>query len=101
MSLHQLGISGSRPTPVNADVAILRPTELLKSLPKRRVAVLSFPVVLGKRLEHADAPHAVGLLRARRVRPRGRGATEQRNEIASSDHSITSSAAARSVGGTV
>src|SRR5262249_8693128 len=39
------------------------------------------------------------LLRARRERPRGR-ATEQQNEIAAPDHSITSSARASSVGGT-
>src|SRR5262249_29908839 len=40
------------------------------------------------------------LLRARRERPRGRAA-EQRDEGAAPDHSITSSAMARSDGGTV
>ena len=45
--------------------------------------------------EHADAP-----LRARRERPRRRRAAEQRDEIAAL-HSITSSAVAMSVGGTV
>src|SRR6516164_412912 len=39
------------------------------------------------------------LLRARRERPRG-CAAEQRDELASFDHSITSSARASSVGGT-
>jgi hypothetical protein len=33
------------------------------------------------RHQHADAPHALGLLRARRERPRGR-APEQRDEVA-------------------
>src|SRR5262249_20116285 len=39
-------------------------------------------------------------LRACRERPRSRRAAEQRDEPASLDHSITSSARARSVGGT-
>jgi hypothetical protein len=38
------------------------------------------------------------LLRARRERPRGRAA-EQRDELATAAHSITSSASASSVGG--
>jgi hypothetical protein len=37
-----------------------------------------------------DPPHALCLLRARCQRPRGRAA-DQRDELASSDHSITSS----------
>jgi hypothetical protein len=34
------------------------------------------------RLEHADAPHALALLRARRARPRRCRITEQRYELA-------------------
>ena len=49
--------------------------------------------------EHADAPHPLGLLRARRERPRRRRTAEQRDELAPL-HSITSSARASSVGGT-
>src|SRR6516162_9006040 len=49
-------------------------------------------------LQHTDAPGQ--LLRARRERPRG-GAAEQRDELATAAHSITSSAVARSDGGTV
>ena len=41
------------------------------------------------------------LLRTRRERPRGRRAAEQRDELAAPHHSITSSARASSVGGTV
>jgi hypothetical protein len=49
------------------------------------------------RHEHADAPHAVALLRARHKRPRRR-ASERGYEFAPS-HSITSSASARTKGG--
>jgi hypothetical protein len=49
------------------------------------------------RVKHADASHA--LVSTRRDRPRRRAA-EERDELASSNHSITSSAIASSVGGT-
>jgi hypothetical protein len=49
--------------------------------------------------EHADALHAVALLRVRRERPRHRAA-ESSDEFAPPNHSITSSAMARSCGGT-
>src|SRR5437016_3144582 len=50
--------------------------------------------------ENADAPDLAGLLRACRERPRHRRAAEKRDELAAR-HSITSSARASSVGGTV
>src|SRR5262249_2046223 len=50
--------------------------------------------------EKADAPHPLGLLRARRERPCRRRAAEQRDEVAAR-HSITCSARAISIGGTV
>ena len=56
-------------------------------------------IVRGCGQEHADAPHALALLRARGERPRSRRAAEQRDEFAPL-HSITSSARASSVGGT-
>src|SRR5262249_52934479 len=43
--------------------------------------------------------HRHGLLRARRERPRGGRAADQRDEFTAFDHSITSSARASSVGG--
>jgi hypothetical protein len=43
--------------------------------------------------QHADAPHTVALLRSRRERP-SRRAAEERDELAPSDHSITSVAMA-------
>src|SRR5262249_32077788 len=48
--------------------------------------------------EHADAPHAVALLRARRDRP-CRRAAEERDEVAPLNHSITSSARSSIDGG--
>jgi hypothetical protein len=45
----------------------------LKPLLKRCHSGLSFPIV-GHSHQHADAPHALALLRARRERPRRRAA---------------------------
>jgi hypothetical protein len=59
---------------------------------ERRDKGLSFQVALGVCHQHIDPPRATGLLRTRRERPRRRCAAEQRDEIAPSDHSITSSA---------
>src|SRR5262249_50276688 len=60
---------------------------------------------IGRRLpglnaDKADAYHLWLLLRARRERPRGYRAAEQRYELAAPYHSITSSARASSDGGT-
>src|SRR5262245_27763177 len=54
----------------------------------------------GRAHEHADLPYALALLRARCERPRGSRAAQQRDELAAL-HSITSSARARTVSGTV
>ncbi len=75
------------------------PAQLLQPLQERRDAGLTFRIVRGAGHEHADAPHPLALLRARRERPRRRRAAEQRDELAPL-HSITSSARASSVGGT-
>src|SRR5262249_13896618 len=69
------------PAIFDADVLPHSPTQLLESLQKRRVAGLSFRIVCRQGREHADAPHPLALLRARRERPCGRAA-EQRDEIA-------------------
>src|SRR5262249_50684297 len=61
---------------------------------------LPFRVVRSKGHQHADTPHSAASLCAHPNRPRGRPAAEQRNELAA-PHSITSSARASSVGGTV
>ena len=53
-------------------------------------AGLKFRIVRGCGQEHADAPHPLGLLRARRQRPRRRRAAEQGDELAarSFDHLV-------------
>src|SRR5262249_41153283 len=56
--------------------------------------------VVEGRPQDAQSNEPVRLLRARGERPRGRCAAEQRDELAA-HHSITSSARASSVGGTV
>src|SRR5262249_6803473 len=61
---------------------------------------LKHRIVRGAGQEDADPPHALALLRARRERPRGRRAAEQRYELAPL-HSITSSARPSSGSGTV
>ena len=56
---------------------------------------LNFRIVRGCRQEHADAPHALALLRAHRDWPGHRRAADQRDELVVS-YSITSSARALS-----
>jgi hypothetical protein len=51
-------------------------------LVKRCETSLCFGVVRGEVHEHADAPHALTLLCARRQRPSRRRAAEQRDELA-------------------
>src|SRR6516162_4396018 len=76
--------TGRRKASVDADIAAFRPSTLFQPLPECREASLGFRIVLGERHEHSDAPQSLALLRARRERPRGRRATEQRYELASS-----------------
>src|SRR5262249_8248644 len=61
---------------------------------------LIFPITLGICHQDSDPPYAGPLLRARRERPCSRAA-EKRYELAPSHYSITSSAMASSVGGTL
>jgi hypothetical protein len=72
----------------NLDVAAVCPAQRLKSLLKRCHSRLSFPIV-GHSHQHADPPHPLRLLCARRERPSGRTA-EQRYERApfSLDHLV-------------
>jgi hypothetical protein len=59
---------------LDLNVAILYPSERLKSLSKRSDAGLYFRIVLGEGMQEHDAPHAPTLLRVRRERPRCRAA---------------------------
>src|SRR5262249_29770605 len=86
------------PTIVDPHVAADGPAKFPEPLQERRIAGLCFRLVRSDGGKHADPPHALALLRARRERPRCRAA-EQRDEIAA-PHSITSSAMASSVCGT-
>src|SRR4029077_8602798 len=85
---------------LDLDTAVLRPAEGFQSLPKRDDTRQHFGVVLGVYVQERDASHALRLLRARRERPRGRRAPEQRDESAA-PHSITSSARASRLSDTV
>jgi hypothetical protein len=72
-SLHRLDVAGCRPAGVDPDIAALCPAELLKSLPQRGEAGLpKIKIVRGEWHEHADSPHPLALLRARREGPRRR-----------------------------
>src|SRR5262249_19288121 len=82
-------------------VSAVSPASLLQALDEGVAASLPFRIVRSQAAhQHADAPHALALLRAYRKRPRGRRAAEERDELALV-HSITSSAIASSDGGTV
>src|SRR6516162_3977645 len=94
---HGCGIARA-PAIVDADILPDGPTRLLQGLRESGQECVPFSIVCRKRCKDTDAPHAIGLLRPRRERPCGRPA-EQRDELAASDHSITSSARASSMGG--
>src|SRR5262249_34702337 len=87
----------------NAHITADRPPRLLEPLQERPDASLKFRTVRGCGQEHANAPRSLGLLRARRERPRSRRAADERDEVAPfelSAHSITSSARAGRLSGT-
>jgi hypothetical protein len=89
-----------RPAMLDCDGSALDPAELAKPFQKRGVPRALRPT--RSRAEKPDRPQL--LLPARRERPRHRRAAEQRDEVASlhfSAHSITSSASASSLSGTV
>jgi hypothetical protein len=55
----------------------LGPAQLLQRLPECRDIGLHFRIALGERIEHADPPHPLALLRPRRERPRRCRAAEE------------------------
>src|SRR5262245_46823051 len=98
-----VGLVGA-PTRIDPQVATDGPTRLLQPLQKRSVTGLPFRIIRRQMHENADPPQPVWLLRPRRERPRGPCAAKQREELAalhSRNHSITCSARAISIGGTV
>src|SRR5262249_28426970 len=86
------------PTIVDPHIAAGGPAQLLQPLREGRDPRQRFRILDRDRLEHTDAPHALGLLRACCERPCRRPANE-RDELAPL-HSITSSARPSSVAGT-
>ena len=57
------------PACVDANIAAVGPAQLLQSPQERRYAGLIYRIVRGHGQQHADAPHPLALLRARRERP--------------------------------
>src|SRR4030081_3889928 len=81
------------------DIVAVGPAQLLQRLQERLKASLSFGIVCGQALEHANASHALRLLRTNPHR-HSRCAPEKRDEVAAG-HSMTSSARASSADGRV
>src|SRR5262249_45236524 len=84
------------PANLNRDVATFHPTEFAQTLHE-----CGEPLALdrGRRgTQESDGRQLAGLLRAHRDRPPNRRAAEQRDELATPRHSITSSARASSIG---
>jgi hypothetical protein len=69
------------PTNVHVQVAAIGPTQLRKSLRKPGEVGFCLRIVFIERYQNADPPHATGLLRPRRQRPRRR-APDNRDELA-------------------
>src|SRR5512145_1182003 len=58
--------SSGAPALIDPDIAALGPPQLSKHLPKRRETDLRIRIALFASHQHADAPHRLALLRARR-----------------------------------
>src|SRR5262245_8858213 len=82
------------------EIAALQPSEPTEFLSKFHKPRAAFRIAFSEAHQHADPPHRFALLRPRRERPRYCRAAEQRDELAAL-HSITSSASASSLSGTV
>src|SRR5262249_3924882 len=70
-----------RKASVHTEIVTVRPSTLFKPLPESREARRHFRIALGQLREYGDPANSVGLLRARRKRPRD-CAAEQRDELA-------------------
>jgi hypothetical protein len=69
------------PPNIHMHIAAIGPTQLLKRSRETGNPEQSFGIVFAEPHEHADAPHPLALLRARRQRPSRRRAAEKRNEL--------------------
>ena len=80
-----LRMRSASPAPQRVSIRTLRPSvqpSCCSPCTNAAMRRLQFRIVRGQVQEHADAPHPLGLLRARRERPRSRRAAEQRDELA-------------------
>ena len=78
---HPINVAG-RPAVLDFHIASVAPAQVLQPLPKRHDLVLRDRIACSQAHQHADLTHALGLLRARRERPRRRRAAKQRDELA-------------------
>src|SRR5262249_31923960 len=81
VSAKAIEIAGAPPV-FDPYVAADGPAQLGQPLRERRDAFQSSLISLDRAHQHADAPHALALLRTRRDRPRGCRAAEKRDELA-------------------
>src|SRR6516225_3488979 len=81
MSADGLGVA-TRQTVFNQKISAHRPTEMPQGLLESWFARLYLWISRREGHEHPDTTHPLGLLCARRERPRSRRATEQRDEVA-------------------
>src|SRR5262249_46609676 len=79
------------PSKVHPHVTAVGPTQACKRLNERGEVSLRHGIVFVVRIEHADAPDALALLRPGHERPCRRRAAKERDELAAADHSITPS----------
>src|SRR5262252_2171052 len=89
------------PASVDPHIAANIPAQFLQALVECCKSILTFRVVGSPVHEDTDPPKTFGRLRARRERQRRRRAAEQRDERAALNHSMTSSARASKLSGTV
>jgi len=75
ISTSSIGITGA-PAGVDPHVAAINPAQLLQALQKCRAASLAMRIVRRQAHGHADAPHALALLRRRHNRQRCRTADQ-------------------------
>src|SRR5262249_34140402 len=69
------------PARLDLEIAALRPPKLVESFLECSQVSLKFRVLSGCAIKHADAPHPVRLLGARRKRPHCRRGADQRDEF--------------------
>jgi len=75
ISTSSIGITGA-PAGVDPHFAAINPAQLLQALQKSRAASLAMRIVRRQAHGHADAPHALALLRPRHNRQRCRTADQ-------------------------